>query len=117
MHILKDQLDKFKAGAGHVYARLVEGPASLSLSKLTNTRLEEEIPSQTLKPSLWERELQRPQLPGALQSLFSVNRLSLCASSPLIEAFLHLLTLPAGSETFPWFSLLHWRFPCLQLPD
>lgn len=73
MRILTDKPDKYKAGSGFVYPKLMDLPASLSLSKLTNTKLGEEDPSQTLKPSLQgEVWLQLPQCPCALQ------RVSLC---------------------------------------
>lgn len=86
-------------------------PASLSLSKLTNTKLGEEDPSQTLKPSLQgEVWLQLPQCPMLYRGCFCVYGCMRGVSLPLTKAFLHLLILSAGSDTFPWCSLLQWWF-------
>lgn len=72
--MLVSQSDKLKSKLGLAYLKVVGLPASLSLSKLTNPKLDEEEPSSTLQP---------PAL-GSFCVPWCV-----CYSSLLIKAFLH----------------------------
>lgn len=87
-----NQQDKFEAGAGHIYFKLVELIASLSLVRWSNPELGK-APHRPWNPGflLGEAGLQLPQL---------ISAVCVCFLSP-INAFLHLLTLSAVSETFP----------------